>query len=316
MKAEEALRYLYEAFDAGRLAQAYLIESPSLVEACGLASRMAARVHCEGKERPCGACGGCRRVERLTHPDLLWVAPEKKSRLISVEQVRSVRSRVYLTSYTGGWKTVVLEAADRLGKGASNAFLKTLEEPPDETLFLLLTETAESILPTVLSRCQRVVLSGQEAELPEEWRNEVMSLLTEEPGGSVIAALSRGERLAAFLKGIRGGIEKEERQRTAGNEDHDDARSDARASAKYRHVRSGIVRAIQMWYRDILIMHCGAEEDVVTYRSSVDLLRRRAGSLTYREALSNVRIVEMMNRQLERNIPDAEVFVAGFSRLR
>ena len=80
MKAEEALKGLIEAFDAGRLAQAYLVESASLAEACKLASRIAGRIHCEGDDPPCGSCAGCHGVERLIHPDLLWVAPEKKSR--------------------------------------------------------------------------------------------------------------------------------------------------------------------------------------------------------------------------------------------
>lgn len=315
MKAEEARKRLLDAFDAGRLAQAYLVECASLDQACALALGIAGRIHCEGEDPPCGSCSGCRSVERLVHPDLLWVAPEKKSRRISVEQVRFVRSRVYKTSYTGGWKTVVFEAADRLGEGASNAFLKTLEEPPDRTVFLLLTDAVESLLPTIRSRCQRIVLAGEETELPEEWQKEVAGLLMEEAGGSITAALSRGERLAAFLKGIRGTMEKEEKQRTAGSENYDEARAEARASAKYRRVRTAIVRTIEMWYRDVLILHCGADEGLVWNQSALEVLRKRAGALTYRQALSNVRIVAGMNRQLERNIPDAEVLVAGFSRL-
>ncbi len=81
--------------------------------------------------------------------------------------------------------------------------------------------------------------------------------------------------MSAYLKVLKGGIEKEEKQRTQGTEDYDEARAEARASAKYRRVRSAIVRAIEMWYRDVLILHCGADENLVSNQAALDLLRKK-----------------------------------------
>ena len=94
-----------------------------------------------------------------THPDFFTVGLEEKKKEISVAQIRDLASRVTLTSQLQGWRVVWLDPADRLSRGAANALLKILEEPPQQVLFILVVDETQRLLPTIRSRCQQLKLS-------------------------------------------------------------------------------------------------------------------------------------------------------------
>ena len=168
MTVDEAYERICRAIDAGRPANGYLVVGGVR----GLGAELADRVlrHLYGD------------VDLAAHPDVHRLAPEKKSRIISVDAMREkLIAPMDMTSYQGGWKAGVVLGADRLKAEAANAFLKTLEEPPLQTLFLLLTERPEQLLPTIISRCQRVDLPDARARLLDEpWRGRVIDILSAE----------------------------------------------------------------------------------------------------------------------------------------
>jgi DNA polymerase-3 subunit delta' len=93
---------------------------------------------CTAEEKPCKKCASCRRVEEHTEPDVHWIFPEMKSRVISAEQMREkLLAEISQTSFSGGWKVGVLVGADRLNDSSANAFLKTLEEPPENAFLVV-----------------------------------------------------------------------------------------------------------------------------------------------------------------------------------
>lgn len=169
-EADPVLSAFKNSLEGGRLAHAYLVVGAPRGNAERLAEQVLCLLCCESAgDRPCGECSACRRVMERTHPDMMWVEPRKKSRTIQREQILDIQQHVFHTSFEGGWKSVVLVNAERMNDVASNTLLKMLEEPPAATLFLLLTDTPESLLPTVVSRCQRVVVSGTRAHgLPSD----------------------------------------------------------------------------------------------------------------------------------------------------
>jgi DNA polymerase III subunit delta' len=89
------------------------------------------------------------------------IRPEKKSRVISVNHIREVENRLHLAVGKGTWKIVVIVDCDRMNANAQNAFLKTLEEPPNHTLLMLITAQPQALLPTILSRCVQLPLMGR-----------------------------------------------------------------------------------------------------------------------------------------------------------
>lgn len=103
----------------------------------------------------CGACENCTRARRKTHPDIHYYQPEGASGYL-VEQVREIVGDVALSPIQAERKIYIIDRADLLGRSAANAFLKTLEEPPDDVVMILLGRTRDSVLPTIASRCQIV----------------------------------------------------------------------------------------------------------------------------------------------------------------
>lgn len=316
MKPDEAFKHLKHSFESGRLAQAYLVVGTPRAGGQALAERVLGLVYCIAAEKPCGDCRACGQVKRHTHPDILWVEPQKKSRKISIEQVRDLQRRIFQTSFSGGWKACVLVGTDRLGPEASNAFLKTLEEPPAKSIFFLLTDSPQFLLTTIVSRCQRITLSGDRVSLPNAWRERLVGVLTQAGPDSTVTAFARADRLVQFLKEIKKTIEAEESQMaSAGALDERDDTLEARINSRYREVRTGIMRYVLLWYRDILLLLCGTDDDFVFNDDCLDLMKKKVGGLTLTQALRNIQALEAMNSQLERNLPEEPVLSLGFSRL-
>lgn len=160
---EDAVLVLSRSLENDRLAHAYVFSGPDGVGKALTAFALAGALLCsEGPEGPraanraCGACPACRKVAARSHPDLiiLEVLPDKKE--ISIDQVRDAQSAVSLRAYEGRKKVLIVNAADRLNSSAANAFLKTLEEPPEDTIIVLVTSQPHLLIPTIRSRCQEV----------------------------------------------------------------------------------------------------------------------------------------------------------------
>lgn len=149
---ETAVRILRDAVSSGAPGHAYLFVGPQGVGRELAAMALAASLNCPNGG--CGECDVCARVLRRAYPDVYTIAPEGAQ--ILVDQVRAVRENAYLSPYEGRVKVFVFEDAHRLNPAASNALLKVLEEPPGDVVFVLVTESPEDLLPTVVSRCRRV----------------------------------------------------------------------------------------------------------------------------------------------------------------
>lgn len=106
--------------------------------------------------RGCGQCSICRRVFEHQHPDFHYVAPEAGKRGISIDQIRQIQRKISLKAFEAGQKFVLLDQAETMNEEASNSFLKTLEEPPQETRIYLITDQKQALLPTILSRVQAI----------------------------------------------------------------------------------------------------------------------------------------------------------------
>src|SRR2546422_1064880 len=98
----------------------------------------------------CDQCVSCRRIDAANHPDISWVRPESKSRVIIIEQMRELMQTIHLKPTVARYKFGIVVAADRLNPQAANAFLKTLEEPPADSILVLLSTDPQRMLETIL----------------------------------------------------------------------------------------------------------------------------------------------------------------------
>lgn len=142
---------LSHAVNHGRVVHAYLILAPDGAGKKSLARLMCAAFLCREADKPCLQCNECRRALTGAHADIHVLRPSKKS--ISVQEIRTFSEEAALSSYEGGRRMFVIEQADTMTVQAQNALLKTLEEPEEGTVFLLLAQNAQQMLSTVRSRC-------------------------------------------------------------------------------------------------------------------------------------------------------------------
>ncbi|MBQ2952078.1 MAG: DNA polymerase III subunit delta' [Clostridia bacterium] len=150
----------------GTFVHAYLISGPEGIGKRTLARLMAQHLLCTGVEKPCGVCPSCQQVADGNHPDVIIERPgeplcpdvERGRKLIPVAEMRYLLGLVGQHTFAGGRRIVIIEQADRMNPQAANALLKTLEEPMDGTIFLLLTDAPELLLDTIVSRCRAMKL--------------------------------------------------------------------------------------------------------------------------------------------------------------
>ena len=179
----------------GRIAHTYLFTGPEGDRKKELVFGFAKALNCSEKKafQECD-CSGCRKIEKGIHPDVHWFGQDEKSRSIKIDEVREMIYQASLKPFEGRWKVFILQGAERLTLEAANALLKTLEEPPEHSVFFLLVENKRHLLETIQSRSFeiRVPPSPEEALKGEE----TVALLKEKGWSAVLTEwkdLSRTE---------------------------------------------------------------------------------------------------------------------------
>lgn len=155
----------------GQLAHAYILSGHSMDVLQTAALNLAQRVNCldpDLEKRPCGHCSHCRRLQQGIYSDWFILEPQGASRTLRIEQIRQLQSDVGGKPLEGRMKVVLLQEAHRMNEQSQNCLLKTLEEPPENTLLLLTTDKPQGLLPTILSRCQMLSFEGAQRLPPLE----------------------------------------------------------------------------------------------------------------------------------------------------
>lgn len=150
----KAKKLLSRALANNRLSHAYLFSGPDGVGKAALAKKFAAQLLCQSPEgeKPCGCCPGCKKFISGNHPDFLCVRPDGAA--IKIAQIRELKEALIYSPFEKGYRVVILEDVQTMRREAGNSLLKILEEPPADNIFILLGSAKETLLPTIVSRCQ------------------------------------------------------------------------------------------------------------------------------------------------------------------
>lgn len=153
---DRPIRILRRAIAGGTLAHAYLFSGENGIGKKKAAVALAAAVNCPnaGAGGACGSCPSCRRVSSRSHPDVHYLVPDGDE--IKIDQVRDAQAALALRPFEGLKKVLIVDGADGMNDASSNAVLKTLEEPPGESVIILISARPQRLLPTIRSRCQEV----------------------------------------------------------------------------------------------------------------------------------------------------------------
>lgn len=187
---ERPVSILKRAISHDALAHAYLFSGEAGIGKAMTAYALAAALNCAqpGPDGGCGTCPSCRKVAGRSHPDVHVLAADGAE--IKIDQVREAQSDLSLRPFEGRRKVLIVDNAEALNEAASNAFLKTLEEPPGESLIVLVTSMPQSLLITIRSRCQELKFQP----LPRKTVADALQQLRSLGGADAwfLAGLSRG----------------------------------------------------------------------------------------------------------------------------
>ncbi len=151
---EQIIGHFQNAIVLDRVSHAYILSGPDGSGKMMLAEAFAAALQCEKKgTESCTECHSCKQAASHNHPDILYVTHEKEN-TISVDNIRKqINQDILIKPYNSRYKIYIVDEAEKMNQQAQNALLKTIEEPPEYAVILLLTTNADSFLPTILSRC-------------------------------------------------------------------------------------------------------------------------------------------------------------------
>ena len=327
---------LMEALLGDRLAHAYLFYGSRGTGAETLAIELAKAINCDsGPGEPCQQCKSCRTISNLQHPDVHIYVPStsavqevrlerrkeltaqlarnpyaaisyRKSDYLSIADIRELRQVATGKPYAGRRKVVLLFASDRMNTEASNALLKTLEEPPGNLLLVLLTDRIHRLLPTIVSRCQPVYL----ARLPDDTLHDMLIHRFQiEPGLAGLAVRQADGSVGNALLSIS---EEGESSRTIAFEFletvHDGSLVDVFekveqlvASHKNGPILESTLDLLLVYYRDLFLLIETNNGDAIQHVDKTDWLSQTAQKLSFDKIQSAISAIEEIKKNILQN---------------
>jgi DNA polymerase-3 subunit delta' len=310
-----AFEYLRRAHQQNRLAHAYLITGPLGSGKELLAADLASLVN----GTP------AKNVFSAKARDIFVARPESKSRRIVIAQIRDLEHALQMRASDGRRKVAIIPDADRLQTEAANAFLKTLEEPPKDSLLLLLSALPETLPETILSRCIAIPLelNGQPQRRSEEEKLvKLLQQTSHEKSWTVQFAYGLAQEFQRLLRGVREEVKSEidealKQEQMRYKDATDGAWLEEReeyykalTESLYLQRRAGLLETLFAWWTDVLRENQGvAQRNLPRARKETAALATRFGTA---EILRRIRSLEELRDHLGRNVHEALAIEVAF----
>jgi len=306
---------LQHSLERQTLAHAYLLIGPPHTGKMTLALNLAQAMNCEAGNPPCGECPSCQKIASGKHADVQIInlasdrnSAEAKNRTeIGINQIRQMQHSASLPPFEGKYKVFIIDGAELLSNEAANCLLKTLEEPEDRVIFILLT-IEERLLPsTVISRCQRLELSPlatteEETALTTRWNIELeqAKLLTRLSHGRLGWAVS-----AAFDASLlQQRTEKIDRLLTILGANYDERFAYATQLAnQFSQNREAVQEMLNLWldwWRDLMLVKTGCV-DAITNIDFKTTLVNMAGDYSLAQVKTSINSIQATEQELRQN---------------
>lgn len=303
---EQLKEHLQNAIVMKKISHAYIINGEKSSGKEFIAGIFAMTLQCEKQgNNPCMECHSCKQAISKNHPDIIRVTHEKPNS-IGVDDVRAqINGDVAIKPYRGPYKIYIMNEAEKMTVQAQNALLKTLEEPPEYAVLLLLTTNVNALLPTILSRCVVLNMRPVQDELVKNFLMKEVQI--PDYKAQVCVAFARGNIGKAKL--------------LATSEDFDNVKEEAITLLKYIQDMElnevmGAIKKISdykldvndyldimaVWYRDVLLFKATNDANHLIFKDEIQYIRKRADKSTYEGIENIIEALETAKNRLNANV--------------
>ncbi len=304
---EQLKEHLENAIKMNKVSHAYIINGEKNAGKEFIAKTFAMALQCDSRQgiEPCQECHSCKQALGGNQPDIIFISHEKPG-TISVDDIRTqINGNVAIKPYSSPKKIYIMNEGEKMTVQAQNALLKTLEEPPEYVVILILTTNVNSLLPTILSRC--VVLNMKPVQDSQIKKFLMQNMEIPDYKADICVAFARGNVGKARL--------------LAKSEEFDKVKEEAVTLVKYIHEMelNEIVTAIRkineykldvndymdilsIWYRDVLLFKATHDANHLIFREEIQYIRKVADRSTYEGIENIISALEKSKERLSANV--------------
>ena len=288
---EQIKEHLQNAISAKKISHAYIINGEKSSGKEFIARVFAMTLQCEkGGTEPCQECHSCKQALSDNQPDIIYVSHEKPN-TISVDDIRAqINNDIAIKPYSSPYKIYIIPDAEMMTVQAQNALLKTIEEPPEYAVIMLLTSNADALLPTIQSRCVRLDLKVVDDNLVKKYLMERLHVPD-----------YQAEIDASFAQGSIGKAQEAATSEEFGKMTENALRILKYVSTMQTYELTDVIRELsdekqhisdyldifQFWFRDVLMFKATREVDNLVFKQEINYIREQASQRSY-ENLENI----------------------------
>ena len=303
---EQLKEYLQNAISQKKISHAYIIQGEQFSGKEFVARIFAAALQCEKQGTdPCGECHSCKQCETGNQPDIIYVGHEKPHS-IGVDDVRrQINGDIAIKPYSSPYKIYIINESEKMTMQAQNALLKTLEEPPEYAVLLILTTNLEELLPTILSRCVTLRMKPVPDDAVREYLKKVLKI--PDYKADICVAFARGNIGRARQLATSEEFENiwNEAFSLVKNIRQMELHEVVEAVRKIRAYRIDVNEYLDMlsiWYRDVLLFKATNDTNNLIFRDEIQYIRKAADKSDYEGIETILNALENAKNRLRANV--------------
>lgn len=303
---EDIVKHFKSSIELGKVSHAYILNGEKGSGKKTLAGIVVKSLQCEnGGPDPCGTCKSCLQAESGNQPDIIWVNHEKPN-VISVDEIRSqIVNDVDLKPYSSKYKIYIVPDAQMMNPQAQNALLKTLEEPPEYVIIMLLTNNMDKFLPTILSRC--IVLNFKPVQPLQMMEYLVTQIGVDQDKARFCTDFAQGN----LGKAVRLAISTDYNEiredsirllRRIQDMEMDEVILAVKNMGKYKLDITDYIDIMTMWFRDILMVKISNSPNKIIFKKEFSVMKKQASKASYEGLEQILEAMDKLKVRLEANV--------------
>ncbi len=304
---EQLREHLENAVRAGKVSHAYIINGERNAGKEFIAKTFAMALQCENRQdvEPCGECHSCKQALSGNHPDIIFITHEKPG-TIGVDDIRrQINTDVAIKPYSGPKKIYIVSEGEKMTVQAQNALLKTLEEPPEYAVILILTDNVNTLLPTILSRCVVLNMKPVKDAQIKEYLMENMGI--PDYKADICVAFARGNVGKARLLANSEEFDKVKEEaitllKYIGEMELHEIVAAIKKINEYKFDVNDYMDILSIWYRDVLLFKATHDVNHLIFREEIQHIRKVADKSTYEGIERIIDALEKSKQRLNANV--------------